>query len=844
MLREFGWLYHLLGLGVALGRVRFEDHSVDRIVRAAGRGPVVYVLLHRSALDHLALNTVLNRRRLPISEWAAGVSTWLWQPITDAWRQLISSVRGALVDGPPTDPVRSGWLARTVAAGHTVTIFLRDHAVPQLSADPAPADDPLRALLDAQADSARPLQLVPILCVWNPAPDVARHPSVDFLLGSQETPGLFSVLRSLFLPGHKAPFLQAGEPVDLGEFLDRTEDISDADRATHLRRLLRRFLKRESKVVRGPRLLPAPVMKQLVLDNPAMRQFAQEEAEATGTTPAAVSRALDKEYDVVAARFSFGWVRFCSIVMRPLWTRVFSGYDIREEDLERIRAASRRGAPVVIPCHKSHFDYLLISWIFFYADMIVPHVVAGINLAIWPVSHLLRALGGLFIRRSFTGERIHPVVIGRYIRELLRHGYPLEFFIEGGRTRTGLLLRPKLGVLQMVLDAAHKDRDHLVTLLPVAIAYEQVAEESSYREELGGAEKKKESMGQLIQARSVLNRRFGKVYVRVGEPVRAADVLGTPGEADDWGAASEEDRRARLQAVGDRLIHRIGQAMIVLPTGMLALALLAHHRQAVTHPDLLARVARIDTFLQRRSALRSESLARAEAALLQGLERFERDGLIKGHLVDGVRIWQIVPEQRVMLDFHKNQILHFFWEAGLVAGAVRGLAAAAHTAPLTAEALRPGWAHLRALLGREITFDPDDSDDALLQRGIDDLVAHGGLAPVEGGWVVVDEGRMGELHALMRGLLESYLVLLRAIVQHGDRTFEPKSFAKSIQAGAAGWLASGHVTRPEAMSSVALANGLAALLDMQRLQAVGKERRADPASLRSLLDAVAPMVQG
>src|SRR5690606_22166891 len=125
----------------------------------------------------------------------------------------------------------------------------------------------------------------------------------------------------------------------------------------------------------------------------------------------------------------------------------------------------------------------------------------------------LRGAGAFFIRRSFKDDRIHPRVFGRYLRELLLHGYTVEFFIEGGRTRSGKLLPPKLGVLDMILEAAETAPvGHEITLLPVAIAYEQVAEERSYQEEMGGKAKKEESVGQLLQARSVLRRRFGRVF--------------------------------------------------------------------------------------------------------------------------------------------------------------------------------------------------------------------------------------------------------------------------------------------------------------------------------------------
>src|SRR6185436_20181715 len=113
------------------------------------------------------------------------------------------------------------------------------------------------------------------------------------------------------------------------------------------------------------------------------------------------------------------------------WTRVFSGVDAEDSDIATLRSALRDGSCVLVPCHKSHFDYVLMSWVMYDHDMVVPHVVAGMNLAIWPISILLRGAGGFFVRRSFQGDRVFPAVFARYVRELVLREYPVEFFPEG-----------------------------------------------------------------------------------------------------------------------------------------------------------------------------------------------------------------------------------------------------------------------------------------------------------------------------------------------------------------------------------------------------------------------------
>ncbi|NUQ12094.1 MAG: redoxin domain-containing protein, partial [Gemmatimonadaceae bacterium] len=204
-----------------------------------------------------------------------------------------------------------------------------------------------------------------------------------------------------------------------------------------------------------------------------------------------------------------------------------AGVDLRDVDVERIRAAYRDGATVLVPCHRSHLDYVLISSQLFERDVMIPHVVAGENLSFFPLGPLLRRVGAVFIKRSFSGDRVFPAVFSAYLRQLIRDEFPLEFFIEGGRSRTGKLLPPKLGVLSMVMDAAAEARaDRRVTLLPVAISYEQIAEEGAYARELDGGRKQAEDLGQVVKAGKVVTKRYGRVFMRVGQPILAGEVLG------------------------------------------------------------------------------------------------------------------------------------------------------------------------------------------------------------------------------------------------------------------------------------------------------------------------------
>ena len=817
MVRHFG----ALGTPLAwlLRHVRMESHGVESILQADRAGGVVYVLPHRSSLDHLALNVVLNRRRLPLSTWARGIGASWYLPLADGVAALWNRITHR------SDEVADGTLARHLRAGHPVLLFLDD---------PGPSD-PFEAL----AEVDEPLHLVPLMVVWDKGPEVRlalRH----FFIGRRDKPGWLGRLVQLLWHRSEA-FVHVGRPVPLASVRDRFEA---GRRGPALRKLLRLALRTEDKVVRGPRLMPHDQMKRLVLDVPPMRQLAHDIAAERGVPPSQVLAEMSRQYDRVAARFNWRIIRLFDVLLRPLWTKVFSGVDVPEEDLQRIRTAMRAGTPILIPCHKSHFDYILLTWVLYNHDLTLPHVVAGMNLAVWPISTILRWCGGFFIERRLGDDPIFPAVFSRYLRELVTQEYPMEFFIEGGRTRSGKLMPPRLGVLGMVLDAAEVRHAHReVTLLPIALAYEQVAEEAQYAAELGGQPKKAESFGELLKARSVFKRRYGRVYLRVGEPVRASPIVDSTDDRPPWSDRGEDERKDTLQQLGDRIVHRIGRSMVLLPTSLVALAALAHHRRALSDRELRSRIQRFHAFLRRRDVPMAASLDVVEQGIAQALDRFVSEGRLRPLEHEGERVWDVPPDERITLDFYKNQVLHDFAEAGVVVAAIRSRP----DGPFTRDELRPAVTELRRLWRREFVWDPDSSVNAAIERGLDDLLGHGAIRGGDDAtYQVADPVHIGEIHALFRPLLEAYLLVARRAARASSD--QPRSaLVEGLQAERDDLLVAGSVTRPESISKVNLQNAVGAFTDLGALRRTGGDRkdpllRADPDALTAMVDTLAPMV--
>lgn len=818
MLRRFGPLVWATGLGLLLKRLKLSDRSAERVRKAAERGPVVYVMHSWSRLDWLALNRMLNTHRLPLARYTYGFQSSVYGPLPDALRGLGASLKERFGGAPP-DPLDSGWLADAVAQGVPTALFLRQRmeVLQRLATGELP--DPLEALMRAQSRIDRPIQLVPVVVLWSRAPE-EEHTSVGrMVLGSADDPTwiqkLFSMIRK-----QSRGVVEVGEPVDLRELVQRKPDLTPAKQRKAARLLLRRFLYRTAHVIRGPGVRPYPWMRRLVLDSPEVRRLIADEAAMGKRSPDEVRAEASATLEKIAARLNFTTMRVLNWVVNILWERIYSGIDVRPEDLDRIRDAVEKGTPVLVPCHRSHLDYMLISTLLYKHDIVIPHIVAGDNLSFWPVGPLARRVGAVFIKRSFKGERVFPVVFQRYIKQLLRDGFPLEFFIEGTRSRSGKLLPAKTGVLGMVVEAASEGReDRDITLLPIAISYEQIAEERAYARELGGEAKQKEDIGQLARATRVMNNRYGRVYLRVGEPLPLKPVFQTlPGP---WSSLDRDHQREQLQTLGEKLVFRIAQSMVVLPTGVVAMALLAQARRGIRQTELLARARRLYDALVQAGATPSATLSAGGWAVEEALRRFQANKLVARLTDEEGDILQVIDERRITLEYYKNGILHFLVPASLLSAAI-GAVCVHGGARSDTSADDPRVARLFRLqvylLRYEFTLDPEATVEDQLAAARAALLRYGALVERDGAAFVAELGYLAELAGLTRNMLESYLLVLRGARALRSRDIAADDLPRRIQEVGKGLLAVDELRRPEALSIENLKNAVRAFREDGVLQ--------------------------
>jgi len=508
MSQRLGWIHRLLSR-YAFAFVHVDAKFVERVRRLAERGTVVFVMRNRSIADYLLIRSVFLREGLPLPEFANELAIgwfrslrWVFARIVERLSRLHifrQAQREHLADRDTA--------ARLVRAGHPLLIFLRAQAAgvrallrPQRALESKRIGDPyLEDLFVIAAE--RPVYVVPLAPFRGRGYRRRNSRLATLVYSVQDAPSELKKLVTVLF-NRRDLSLTIGEEIDLRSFINRYGAEGAASMVRRMTRALQIFLYREERLVWGPPLLPKRVVRELVLGQPALRETMNEIAIERETPVEKVRREAQGYFDEIASNFNGTYFAILAFVFRRIWNRIFRGVEIT--GLDRVADRIREHSVVLVPCHRSHFDYLILSYIFHSEFLSPPHIAAGINLSFFPLGMLFRGAGAFFIRRSFGDNELYKAVFREYLTYLIRDGYTQEFFIEGGRSRTGKILTPKLGMLSAIVNSfLHGVRRDLY-FVPVSISYERLVEEEAYKRELLGAEKEKENFLALLRARSVL----------------------------------------------------------------------------------------------------------------------------------------------------------------------------------------------------------------------------------------------------------------------------------------------------------------------------------------------------
>ncbi len=682
MSRRFGLLPRWFAR-VAFRHVRLDAADIDRLRRLADEGTIVYVMRYTSLVDYFLINYVLLRERLPLARFANGVSSLWLRPFGDIIAILWSGLRSAHLFGKEVRRFRERDLvAHLTSHGRSVLLFIRSRRAlgrtrpARGTRDVARGTDFLREIVHGMWGSEQPIYLVPLAIFRGSGLRRKGSRLASFVYSVHEAPSDVKRMLTYFLNARDLT-VSVGAEIPLNAFLKQYQRDGEDRIVRRLTRALQIFLYREERVVWGPTLRSKRQVRDLVLGTDDMRACIARIAAERKVPEEKVAREARGYFDEMAADFRGYYFAVIAFAFKRLWYRMFSGLEIR--GLERVVERLKQHPIVLVPCHRSHFDYLILSYIFHENFLSPPHIAAGINMAFWPMGPFFRGAGAYFIRRSFEGNPLYKFVFGKYLEYLIREGYTQEFFIEGGRSRTGKILTPKLGMLSAIVDAFVGGVRRDLYLVPVSIHYGRIVEEEAYKSELLGGEKEKESFAALLKARRVLRQKYGTVYVTFAEPISLDEALADRKERfrDESDPTIENERRYFVQKLGFRLLRDVNEVAVAGATSVSSTVLLAAPHQAIRYADFLRASRALSSLLIAKGVTLTASLRRNLETFRESLSFLQTGKLIEWMKDRDGDIIYVAPEKRLILDFYKNNIIHFFLIPSLVAHALRrGVASA------------------------------------------------------------------------------------------------------------------------------------------------------------------------
>ncbi|MFT7581622.1 MAG: glycerol-3-phosphate O-acyltransferase, partial [Myxococcota bacterium] len=812
----------------------------------------------------------------------------LWRMVVHGLRQLFGYYKHRL---SATDRLAFG-LEQEQAA----LLFLKHRSIwPWQTSDKPDNTFLLRVLqsqqerLDAAADqggNARPIRIVPQLLVWTHNPKRYRKSFWHAVFGNPEAPGRFRKVLN-FLINRRRAFVQVGRAIELITFLERGgPDESREDQAARLRFEIHQALSLENKVIRGPILKRAKRIREEILANPRVKDAIGELARTTGQSDRAVEKEVSGYIKEIAADYSMTYIEFSSIILTILFSKIYSELVVDHAGLERLREAGRNAPLVLLPCHRSHIDYLVLGYVFYINGLIPPHVASGKNLNFFPVGKILRRSGAFFLRRSFKGNKTYSLAFSEYVRKLIKDGYWVEFFIEGGRSRTGKMLPPKFGMLKIVTDAVKTGAAKDVNLVPIYVGYEHVIEEQSFKRELSGGKKKKENITALINATKLVAKKYGRLYVNFGEAISCRSALDEMGVGPD---ASEELEQRFLARLGYRVVNGINEVAVVTPTSLASMALLLHSERGISRETLHARIGFLLEMANLKKAVVSRTLENAlklhrtaiaeareqEASILlpagrpagtlalgersplavaKGLavekavdelmSQFVKKKHVSEHEFDDGLVYTLAPEDRINLDFYKNNIVHLLVPEAILATAIqatrgfdqaidgssgrRGVVAGTTTLGRVTEAA----AFLSRTFKYEFVFDPDKGFATMFGDTLSRFETAGLIVRTPGedfskvqiAVTAIGEETMALFHRVLLPWVEAYWLLAKAFERYGDEPITESTLVKHAQVMGSRRFQVGEIACPEAASSVNFRNALNAYEEFGLYSQVRKGR--------------------
>ncbi len=806
-----------------LSKVQITDETAEGLKALSEKGVVVYALKNKSQLNSLILREICVRKEIPQPVYCHGINMITWQPFPMAFRVIMSHLSRRIFKRSSPVQTTEDHLGELVQGRKSVIIHLGDS---ELFENPF-VDRTLSRLLEVQKTLEVPIYLCPELITYGRRRDKEEENLVNILFGQSDTTDPIRRVITFLRYSNKASVVSP-EPVKLDDFVKSSEGLSTEELVQQLRGELIARIDDERESIVGPILKSREEIIGMVLRDRGLTAFMEEMA-AKGKKGKkdgfdAVQKSARKYLDEIASDYNDIFVEIWDKVLTWLWNNIYDGVVVDSEGIAKIRSVTKKMPFIIIPCHRSHIDYLLLSYIFYKHNIQMPFIAAGTNLSFFPMGYIFRKSGAFFLRRSFKGNELYGEVFAKYVKVLLKEGLPLEFFIEGGRSRTGKMAMPKYGLLSMIIQAYQEKACEDLAVIPVYIGYDRVIEEKAYLQELGGAPKEKEKATEMIKSSRLLRRRYGRVYMNVGEPILLKSYLAAQEKPLDEMTIVE--RQALYRRIGYTIVRAINKVSVVTPFALTAAGLLCYDRRGISLGELREVLTVFHDYLSFRKVSFAMTFADREKAVGEALNLFDQSGLISrmGAEEDEEEVEEIVyslaDDKRMNLEYYKNNILHFFLPLSFVATSV--LAGSEDMVPVNR--INDDYTFFKRLFRHEFIFDDRKKDQEEVREALAYLRDRGlitGFDRDEKAWIEVKgRGRTSLLPfaGLIHNYMESYWVVVRGCYYLRKGPKPERDWLKNIRGLGARMYRKGEIRRAEALSQSNYQSAIRYLQDVKIIE--------------------------
>lgn len=388
------------------------------------------------------------------------------------------------------------------------------------------------------------------------------------------------------------------------------------------------------------------------MDTEQFQNSMNQLAEATGKSDDEI-RSVCKENlkEIAAEQESWAissWDKMCR------WLGRAYKLDVKPSQIKKISELNKQSTLVFLPNHRSYLDPLILRSALQDYDFEPNHVLGGLNLSFFPMGTIARRNGVVFIRREFKDDDVYKVCLKAYMAYLVKHKQNLEWYIEGGRTRTGKLRPPRMGILSYLVDAYDEYAEEDVLIIPVFVGYDQQYEVGAISAEEMGGKKAPESVSWLLKFARAQTVRRGRAHLRFGEPLSLGEAL-----AETRATSDSNDARLAVPKVAFEVLHRINKVTPIMPSALVTFSLLDNDDKAMTVEEGRRVLKPLLDYFKRRGLDLSEDLDLEDyGGLYDALRTLEREGVIRRYTDGPEDIYWIAENRAHEAAFYRNTLIH------------------------------------------------------------------------------------------------------------------------------------------------------------------------------------------